>query len=129
MSEWLKGFVFAALLPLGQAMAWQAPVRVSPNVSVVPLSDENASVVAEANVTVPTKPVRSSTQETINQAGRDLRHVEENVRSGAARLLGKYPSPASAAYLTFALGRQDCSREESRHRVLGRTLSERFLHL
>ncbi len=103
MSEWLKGFVFAALLPLGQAMAWQAPVRVSPNVSVVPLSDENASVVAEANVTVPTKPVRSSTQETINQAGRDLRHVEENVRSGAARLLGKYPSPASAAYLTFAL--------------------------
>ncbi|MDA9962345.1 HEAT repeat domain-containing protein [Opitutales bacterium] len=103
MSELLKGFVFAALLPLGQAMAWQAPVRVSPNVSVVPLSDENASVVAEANVTVPTKPVRSSTQETINQAGRDLRHVEENVRSGAARLLGKYPSPASAAYLTFAL--------------------------
>ena len=103
MSELLKGFIFAALLPLGQAMAWQAPVRVSPNVSVVPLSDENASVVAEANVTVPTKPVRSSTQETINQAGRDLRHVEENVRSGAARLLGKYPSPASAAYLTFAL--------------------------
>ena len=103
MSELLKGFVFAALLPLGQAMAWQAPVRVSPNVSVVPLSDENASVVAEANVTVPTKPVRSSTQETINQAGLDLRHVEESVRSGAARLLGKYPSPASAAYLTFAL--------------------------
>ena len=99
MSELLKGFVFAALLPLGQAMAWQAPVRVSPNVSVVPLSDENVSVVAEANASVAPKPVRSSTQETINQAGRDLRHVEENVRSGAARLLGKYPSPASAAYL------------------------------
>ncbi|MDA0724270.1 MAG: HEAT repeat domain-containing protein [Verrucomicrobia bacterium] len=104
MSEWLiKGFVFAALLPLGQAMAWQAPVRVSPNLSVVPLSDENVSVVAEANASVTPKPVRSSTQETINQAGLDLRHVEENVRSGAARLLGKYPSPASAAYLTFAL--------------------------
>jgi HEAT repeat protein len=103
MSELLKGFVFAALLPLGQAMAWQAPVRVSPNLSVVPLSDENVSVVAEANASVTPKPVRSSTQETINQAGLDLRHVEENVRSGAARLLGKYPSPASAAYLTFAL--------------------------
>jgi HEAT repeat protein len=103
MSEWLKGFVFAALLPLGQAMAWQAPVRVSPNLSVVPLSDDNVSVVAEANASVTPKPVRSSTQETINQAGLDLRHVEENVRSGAARLLGKYPSPASAAYLTFAL--------------------------
>ena len=103
MSELLKGFVFAALLPLGQAMAWQAPVRVSPNLSVVLLSDENVSVVAEANASVTPKPVRSSTQETINQAGLDLRHVEENVRSGAARLLGKYPSPASAAYLTFAL--------------------------
>jgi HEAT repeat protein len=103
MSELLKGFVFAALLPLGQAMAWQAPVRVSPNLSVVPLSDENVSVVAEANASVTPKPVRSSTQETINQAGLDLRHVEESVRSGAARLLGKYPSPASAAYLTFAL--------------------------
>ena len=103
MSELLKGFVFAALLPLGQAVAWQAPVRVSPNLSVVPLSDENVSVVAEANASVTPKPVRSSTQETINQAGLDLRHVEESVRSGAARLLGKYPSPASAAYLTFAL--------------------------
>jgi len=103
MSELLKGFVFAALLPLGQAMAWQAPVRVSPNLSVVPLSDENVSVVAEANASGAPKPARSSTQETINQAGLDLRHVEESVRSGAARLLGKYPSPASAAYLTFAL--------------------------
>ncbi len=103
MSELLKGFVFAALLPLGQAMAWQAPVRVSPNLSVVPLSDENVSVVAEANASGVPKPARSSTQETINQAGLDLRHVEESVRSGAARLLGKYPSPASAAYLTFAL--------------------------
>lgn len=103
MSELLKGFVFAALLPLGQAMAWQAPVRVSPNLSVVPLSDENVSVVAKANASGAPKPARSSTQETINQAGLDLRHVEESVRSGAARLLGKYPSPASAAYLTFAL--------------------------
>lgn len=103
MSELLKGFVFAALLPLGQAMAWQAPVRVSPNLSVVLLSDENVSVVAEANASGAPKPARSSTQETINQAGLDLRHVEESVRSGAARLLGKYPSPASAAYLTFAL--------------------------
>jgi HEAT repeat protein len=103
MSELLKGFVFAALLSFDQAMAWQAPVRVSPNLSVVPLSDENVSVVAEANASVASKPVRSSAQETINQAGLDLRHVEESVRSGAARLLGKYPSPASAAYLTFAL--------------------------
>ncbi|MBU63515.1 MAG: hypothetical protein CMI26_13540 [Opitutae bacterium] len=103
MSKLLKGFVFAGLLPLSQAMAWQAPVRVSPNLSVVLLSDENASVVSEANASVAPKPVRSSTQETINQAGLDLRHIEENVRSGAARLLGKYPSPASAAYLTFAL--------------------------
>jgi len=103
MRNFPKRFVFAALLPIGPAITWQAPVRASPTPSAVSLSTNNPFVFAEANASVEPKPIRSSKQETIDQAGRDLRHVEESVRSGAARLLGKYPSPASAAYLTFAL--------------------------
>ena len=100
----LQGFAcLSVLLPISDMRAWQAPVLISPKISVDLIAETNASTTNETNATSLKKPVRSSTQETINQAGRDLRHVEESVRSGAARLLGKYPSPASAAYLTFAL--------------------------
>ena len=100
----LQGFAcLSVLLPISDMRAWQAPVLISPKISVDLIAETNASTTNETNSTSLKKPVRSSKQETIDQAGRDLRHVEENVRSGAARLLGKYPSPASAAYLTFAL--------------------------
>ena len=100
----LQGFAcLSVLLPISDMRAWQAPVLISPKISVDLIAETNASTSNETNATLLKKPVRSSKQETIDQAGRDLRHVEENVRSGAARLLGKYPSPASAAYLTFAL--------------------------
>ena len=82
---------------------FQVPPPLPPGIIVPSARESNASLRPDANATHPAKPLRSSKLQTIEQAGRDLHHVDEGVRLGAAKLLGKYPSSATAAYLAMAL--------------------------
>ena len=96
--------LLTALVVVGSAWAFQKPPLLPPGVSIFPAPETNATVPSvDTNSSQPTKPVRSSQAQTIQQAGRDLRHVEENVRLGAAKLLGKYPGLNTAALLAMAL--------------------------
>ena len=96
--------LMTALFAVGSAWALQKPPLLPPGVSIPVAPEANATVPSvDTNSSHPTKPVRSSQAQTIQQAGRDLRHVEENVRLGAAKLLGKYPGLNTAALLAMAL--------------------------
>ena len=93
------------MVSLAASVAWgfQVPSSLPPDIIVPSARESNASLRPDANATHPAKPLRSSKLQTIEQAGRDLHHVDEGVRLGAAKLLGKYPSPATAAHLAMAL--------------------------
>ncbi len=105
MKSLRKAFVLltassAAFVVVGQ----KVPPSLPPGIIISPRPESNAIVpLPEGNASQPAKPVRSSKLQTIEQAGRDLRHVDEGVRLGAAKLLGKYPGSATAAYLVMAL--------------------------
>ncbi len=104
MSSLQKTIAFlAAFAAVSVSWGFQIPPSLPPGIIVPSPRESNVTVLPDANATLPIKPLRSSKLQTIEQAGRDLHHVEEGVRLGAAKLLGKYPSPATAAYLAMAL--------------------------
>lgn len=103
------------------AYAFQSPEPVPAPVSPPASAPAPSSPRTETNST--TAP-RSTTAETIARAGKDLRHVDEGVRAGAAKLLGKYPSPATAAHLVSALD----DRSPRVRRAAAVSLSELYLN-
>ena len=101
--------------------AFQAPAPGNVPVPGAPTHPAPTSTTPETNST---KPARSTAAETVARAGKDLRHVDEGVRAGAAKLLGKYPSPATAAHLVSALD----DRSPQVRRAAAVSLSELYLN-
>ncbi len=81
-------------------MKSQVPAPVK-EVGATPV-DLNISVDGNSSI-IEVPPVRSSTEETIARAGRDLTHIDVGRRVGAAKLLGKYQSSQSSIFLIGAL--------------------------
>lgn len=104
--------------------ALQVPVPAPPSAAPLP----GAPLVTPASSPPPetnsTSPARSTAAETVARAGKDLRHVDEGVRAAAAKLLGKYPSPATAVHLVSALD----DRSVRVRRAAAVSLSELYLN-
>ena len=89
---------FAAGL-LGQASPFPAAPPLVPEPPPVP----NLAAPPIIKPAPPPESGRSSQAETVERAGRDLKNPKEEVRLGAAKLLGKYKTPRSVTFLAASL--------------------------
>ena len=92
-------FIFSVLVYVAWAaglVGQQEPPPVSPFAPP-------PSAVPPPPAAPPIEPARSTQAETVERAGRDLRNSKEEVRLGAAKLLGKYKTPRSVTFLAASL--------------------------